>query len=42
MIVDNQVGDEKKFKFDIEMNENGQKEMIVSQVDIDQGLVTDV
>ena len=42
MIADNQIGDKKKFKFDSEMNENDQKKMIVSQVDIDQGVVTDV
>ena len=33
MITNNQVVDEKKFKFDNEANENDQKKMIVSQVD---------
>ena len=42
MIADNQVGDEKKFKFDSEMNENDQNKMIVSQVDIDQAVEIDV
>ena len=42
MIADNQVGDEKKFKFDSESNDNEHKKMIVSQVDIGQGVVIDV
>ena len=42
MITNNQDGNEKEFKFDDEMNEDDQKQMIVSQVDINQGVVTDV
>ena len=32
----------RNFKFDSEMDENNQKKMIVSQVDIGQGVVTNV
>ena len=39
---DNQVGDERKFRFDNETNVQDQEKMIVSQVDINQGVVTDV
>lgn len=42
MIADNQDGDEKEFKFDHETNNDDQKKMVVSQVDINQGVVTDV
>ena len=42
MIVDNQVGDERKFRFDNEMNAQDQENMIASQVNIDQGIVTNV
>ena len=42
MIVDNQVEDEKEFRFDNWMNENNQKKMIVSQVDIGRGIITDI
>ena len=42
MIVDNQVGDENKFRFDSETDVKDQKKMVVSQVDIDQGVITDV
>ena len=42
MIVDYRDGDEKDFKFDDETLENDQKRMIVSQFDINQGVVTDV
>ena len=42
MIADNQDGDEKEFKFDNKMNKDDQKKMVVSQVDINQGVVTDV
>ena len=42
MIVDNQDGDEKEFRFDTESNEDDQKKMIVSQVDINDGVVIDI
>ena len=42
MIANNQDGNEKEFKFDDETNENDQKKMVISQVDINQGVVTDV
>ena len=42
MIGDNQVGYEKKFRFDSEIDTKDQKKMVVSQVDIDQGVITDV
>ena len=43
IIVDNQDGDQKEFKFDNEIDEKDQKKKIViSQVDIDQVVVTDV
>ena len=41
MIVDNQDGNKKEFKFDDETNDD-QKKMVVSQVDINQGVVTNV
>ena len=42
MILDNQDGHEKEFKFDSETNEDDQSKMVISQVDIGQGVVTDV
>ena len=42
MMADNQVGHEKKCKFNSQIDENNLKKMIVSQVDIDQGVVTDI
>lgn len=42
MIVDNQIEDEKKFRFDGETDMEDQKEIVVSQVDMDHGVVTDV
>lgn len=42
MIADNQDGDEKEFKYDNDINEDDQNKVIVSQVDIRQGVVTDI
>ena len=42
MIMDNQIEDEKKFRFDSETNMEDQKKIVVSQVDIDQGVIIDV
>ena len=42
MIAKNQDENEKEFKFDNETNEDDQKKMVVSQVDINQGVVIDV
>ena len=42
MIDDNRDGNEKGFKFGSEANENDQNKIIVSQVDIGQGVVMDV
>ena len=42
MIVDRQVGDENEFKFDNGKDDNKKKKMIISQVDIGQGVVIDV
>ena len=42
MIADYQDGDEKDFKFDGETSEDDQKRMVVSQVDINQGVITNV
>ena len=42
MIANNHDGNEKEFKFDSETNEDDQNKMIVSQVDIGQGVVTNV
>ena len=40
MIAKNQDGDEKDFTFNTETNEDDQKKMVVSQVDINQGVIT--
>ena len=42
MIVDNQIEDENKFRFDGEIEMEDQNKIIVSQVDIDQGIIIDV
>ena len=42
MIANNQDRDEKEFKFDTKTNEDDQKKMVVSQVDINQGVVTNI
>ena len=42
MIVDNQIEDENKFRFDGEIEMEDQNKIIVSQVDIDQGIIMDV
>ena len=42
IIANNQDGNEKEFKFDNETNEDDQNKMVVSQVDIGQGAVTNV
>ena len=42
MIANNQIEDEKKFRFDSEMDMGDQKKIVISQVDIDQGVVIDV
>ena len=42
MIVDNQIEDEKKSKLDGETDMEDQKKIVISQVDIDQGVITDV
>ena len=42
MIANNQIKDEKKFKFYSEINMEDQKKMVVSQVDIDKGVIIDV
>ena len=39
MIANNQDGNKKEFKFDSETNEDDQNKMVVSQVDINQGVV---
>jgi hypothetical protein len=42
MITNNQDGNEKEFKFDNKTNKDDQKKMVVSQVDINQGVVIDI
>ena len=42
MIADNQDGNEKEFNFDNETDEDDKKRMVVSQFDINQGVVMDV
>ena len=42
MIVDNQVKDAKKFRFDYEIDEEDQMKIVVSQVDIYKGVIIDV
>ena len=42
MIANNQDGNEKGFKFDSEADEDDQNKIIVSQVDIHQGVVMDI
>ena len=42
MMAKNQDGDEKEFKFDNETNNDDQKKMVMSQVDINQGVVIDI
>ena len=42
MIADNQDGNEKEFRFDSETNKNDQNKMIISQVDIGQGVVINI
>jgi len=42
MIADYQNEDEKDFKFDDDTSEDDKKRMLVSQVDVDQGVIIDV
>ena len=42
MIADNRDKDEKEFKFDTDTNENDENKMVLSQIDIGQGVVTDI
>ena len=42
MIANNEISVDHKIKFDEEINTNNQKKIIVSQVDIDQGIIIDV
>ena len=42
MIVDYQDEDEKDFKFDDDTSKDEKKRMLVSQVDVNQGVITDV
>ena len=42
MIADNEIGNDKKNRFVDEINTDNQWKIIVSQVDIDQGITTDV
>ena len=42
MIADYQDEDEKDFKFDDDTSEDDQKRMLVSQVDVNQGVIIDV
>ena len=43
MIVDNEIKNENKFRFDEEVSaEDQQKKIIVSQVDIDLGIIIDL
>ena len=42
MIVDNHIKDEKKFRFDSKVDIEDQKRIVVSQVDIDQGVISNV
>ena len=40
MITDNEINNDNEIKFDDEINTDNQKKIIVSQVDIDQGIIT--
>ena len=42
MIADYQDEDEKDFKFDDDTSKDDHKRMLVSQVDVNQGVITDV
>lgn len=42
MIANNQISNENKFEFEKEIDDKDQKKMIVSQIDIGQGMVVDV
>ena len=42
MIVDNEIGNDNEIRFNDEINTDNQQKIVVSQVDIDQGIITDV
>ena len=42
MIVDNEIGNDKKTRFDDEINIDDQQKITMSQVDIDEGVIIDV